>query len=84
MPSDDGYDASGHLSWGDVLVDDLAHPSRIEVRIKASKTDPFRQGISILLAEWHPISVQWLPCWLTWWCEAKVLDLFSDSLMASL
>ncbi len=49
VPSDDGYDASGHLSWGDVLVDDPAHPSRIEVRIKASKTDPFRQGISIFI-----------------------------------
>ncbi len=63
VPSDNGYDASGHLSWGVVLVDDPAHPSRIEVRIKASKADPFRQGISIFIG--------------------RVLDLCSDSLMAS-
>ena len=33
----------------DVMVDDPACPSRMEVRIKASKTDPFRQGISIFI-----------------------------------
>ncbi len=49
MPTDDGYDTSCHLSRGDVMVDDPAHPSKIEVRIKASKTDPFRQGISIFI-----------------------------------
>ena len=47
VPSDGAYDASAHLSWGDITVDDLACPSRMEVRIKASKTDPFRQGISL-------------------------------------
>ncbi len=31
------------------MVDDPARPSRIEVRIKASMTDPFRQGISIFI-----------------------------------
>ncbi len=36
-------------SWGDVLVDDPNSPSRIEVRIKASKTDPFRRGISLFI-----------------------------------
>ena len=49
VPSDDGYDASCHLSWGDVTVDDPTRPSRMEVRIKASKTDPFRRGISIFI-----------------------------------
>ncbi len=30
VPTDDGYDASCHLSWGDVMVDDPAHPSSIK------------------------------------------------------
>ncbi len=49
VPIDNGYDASCHLSWGDVMVDDPFHPSRLEVRIKASKTDQFRQGISLFI-----------------------------------
>ncbi len=49
VPTDNGYNASCHLSWGDVMVDDLLRPSRLEVRIKTSKTDPFRQDISLLI-----------------------------------
>ena len=51
VPSDGAYDASAHLSWGDITVDDPACPSRMEVRIKASKTDPFRQGISLFIGK---------------------------------
>ena len=51
MPSDGVYDASAHLSWGDITVDDPARPSRMEVRIKASKTDPFREGISLFIGK---------------------------------
>ena len=47
VPTEDGHDASTHLSWGDVLVDDLNFFSRIKVHIKASKTDPFCWGISM-------------------------------------
>jgi len=49
VPTDDGYDTLSHLSWGDVMVDNPTRPSRMEVRIKASKTDPFRQGVSIFI-----------------------------------
>ena len=30
-------------------MDNVAHPNFLEVRIKASKTDPFRQGVSVFL-----------------------------------
>ncbi len=49
VPSEEGYDPSSHLSWGDVLVDNPACPSRLEVRIKASKTNPFRLGVSLFI-----------------------------------
>ena len=49
VPTDNGYNASCHLSWGNVMVDDPLHPSRLEVRIKALKIDPFRQGISLFI-----------------------------------
>ena len=49
VSSDDAYDSASHLSWGDIAVDDPASPSCIEVRVKASKTDPFRQGISLFI-----------------------------------
>ncbi len=51
VPTDEAFDASVHLSWGDVRVDSVAHPSRVEVRIKASKMDHFRQGVSVFLGK---------------------------------
>ena len=49
VPSQHGFDPSCHLGYGDVLVDNIRAPSFIEVRIKASKTDPFRKGVSVFL-----------------------------------
>ena len=49
VPSDSGFEAEAHLAHGDVLVNDVAHPKFLEVRLKASKTDPFRLGVSVFL-----------------------------------
>ena len=49
VPSDSGYDASTHLSWGDLAVDNLAQPSTLSIQLKASKTDPFRKGITLYI-----------------------------------
>ena len=43
------YDASVHLNLGDLAVDSHTAPSVIRLRIKQSKTDPFRQGVDIFL-----------------------------------
>ena len=47
VPSDTAYDSTVHLNWEDVRVNSRSQPQWLEVRIKASKTDPFRQGVSI-------------------------------------
>jgi len=49
VPSDNCYDPGAHLSLTDVAVDNLSDPSVLQVRIKASKTDPFRKGVDIFL-----------------------------------
>ena len=49
VPKDDEYDETVHLSYGDVKVDSTINPSYLEVRIKASKTDPFRKGVTVYL-----------------------------------
>ena len=49
VPSQSSYDPSYHLSYGDVLVDNTETPAFLEVRIKASKTDLFRKGVSVFL-----------------------------------
>ena len=46
VPSAREYDPGGHLSEGDVTPDDV---SLVQVRIKASKTDPFRKGVVVYL-----------------------------------
>jgi len=37
-------DLGAHLSLTDVTVDNLSNPSVLQVRIKASKTDPLQVG----------------------------------------
>ena len=42
-------DPSYHLAFGNVLIDSRTTPSYLVVKLKASKTDPFRQGVQIYL-----------------------------------
>ena len=47
VPSDTTYDPTVHLSQSNIPVDNPAAPMVIQVAIKQSKTDPFRQGVNI-------------------------------------
>ncbi|MCX8521142.1 MAG: hypothetical protein ORN28_06345 [Rhodoferax sp.] len=49
VPSDSSFDPAFHLCYGDVLVDSCTNPSVLSVRLKASKTDPFRKGVSLVI-----------------------------------
>ena len=49
VPIQGDYDESTHLSLKDISVDSRSNPRLIKVRIKQSKTDPFRQGTDIYL-----------------------------------
>ena len=53
IPSDSCFDASVHLAFGDVVLDDLLNPSFLEVRLKSSKTDPFRKGVTVIVGRTH-------------------------------
>ena len=50
-PSANAYDSDYHLSLADVSADHRLKPSLIHVRIKASKTDPFRRGTTVVLGK---------------------------------
>ena len=52
-PPGASFDPSVHLTVGDVSVDSWSAPSYVAVNIKASKTDPFRQGVTIYLGRTH-------------------------------
>ena len=49
IPSDADYDDECHLSLADVSVDNRGNPQLLRVKIKQSKTDPFRRGVDIYL-----------------------------------
>lgn len=51
VPSDSGFDEGAHLSFRDVAVDSLKDPTSLKIRIKASKTDPFRVGVDIYVGK---------------------------------
>ena len=47
IPDQNSYDPQVHLNFQDISADNPTSPSLLSIRIKASKTDPFRQGVSI-------------------------------------
>lgn len=47
VPSNSGFDPSDNLAYEDVQVDSMVTPHCLEVKIKASKTDPFCQGLLV-------------------------------------
>ena len=47
IPDSSAYDPSVHLSFSDISIDNIAEPNIIRIRLKTSKTDPFRQGVDI-------------------------------------
>ena len=48
-PGDSSYDPTVHLSHGDVKVNDRDSPQFLSIHIKASKTDPFRRGVTVYI-----------------------------------
>ncbi len=48
-PTTRSFDPAVHLCCGDVRRDSGNPPRYLEVRFKASKTDPYRQGVSVYL-----------------------------------
>jgi len=45
IPRADSYDPSCHLSFQDIAVDSRTKPRIMQVFLKQSKTDPFKQGV---------------------------------------
>ena len=51
IPSQDTFDDVVHSSFKDKSVDDWKNPKVIAIRIKQSKTDPFRKGVTLMLGK---------------------------------
>ena len=48
-PSDTVFDPATHLTLKDVTIDQRENPSLVQVRLKVSKTDQERRGVSVLI-----------------------------------
>ena len=51
IPSDGSFDASSHLTANNIAIDHPRVPNVLCIRIKQSKTDPFRQGIDLYVGK---------------------------------
>ena len=51
LPSDYAFDPATHLTFDDIIVDDITKPTLLKLRLKASKTDPFRKGVDIVVGK---------------------------------
>ena len=49
VPSQSQFDPNVHLCLSDISLDSSHSPQIVQVNIKQSKTDPFRQGITLSL-----------------------------------
>ena len=47
IPSRNSFDPSYHLAWEDLAVNSHENPTFMQLTLKGSKTDPFRQGVKI-------------------------------------
>ena len=73
MPSRQAYDPTTHLSVEDVTVDSPSQPSVVEVKIKASKMDPFSQGVSVFLGATGNTLCPVAAITAIWWPEGEML-----------
>ena len=51
--SESDFDPTRNLTMQDVAIDNLTNPQILKIRLKCSKTDPFREGSDIFLARTH-------------------------------
>ena len=51
IPDLSSYDPSVHLNFSDIAADNPHSPSIMQIRMKASKTDPFRQGVDVYIGK---------------------------------
>lgn len=49
VPSDTAFSDASHLTFKDVAVDKLMTPTMLKIHLKASKTDPFRMGVDVIV-----------------------------------
>jgi len=49
IPAGGSYDPSCHLSLQGVVVDNRANPHLLQIFLKWSKTDPFKQGVKVYM-----------------------------------
>ena len=49
VPAQGHFDHTTHLSVADLAIDNKDSPQVLRIRIKQSKTDPFRQGVNMYL-----------------------------------
>ena len=47
----DGYDKGTHLNCDDISVYSITNPQMLKIRLKSSKTDPFRTGIDVFIGQ---------------------------------
>ena len=51
IPSLTSFDASKHLAWGDVAVDNTDNPQTLKVHLKVSKTDQLGKGVDVYVSK---------------------------------
>jgi len=51
LPEGNTFDEATHLGVGDLAVDSKTAPTTLRVRLKVSKTDPFRKGVDVFVGK---------------------------------
>ena len=62
VPSDSAFDEAIHLCVGDISIDSRTAPSVLTILLKASKTDLYRRGVSLVIGSGNVKFVQLRRC----------------------
>jgi len=49
IPTEGAYNPSRHLSLSDIAVDNRKRPRLLQLLLKESKTDPFKNGVKVCI-----------------------------------
>ena len=83
VPSDSEFDEGAHLTFNDIKIINIQNPQALHVRIKASKTDPFRQGVPVCIG-WTNKPLCPVAAMLIWCIRVEAKARFSNSRMGDL
>jgi len=51
VPTENGFEHSKHLAWGDIVIDNTEDPQSLKVHLRRSKSDQLGNGMDVYIGK---------------------------------